>query len=306
MKNDKIIRVIYPILIKQTKISIEEQLKSYVYSQLTKLGKVKDVDFICSQNSIPINRLNYSLISYPYSVTYRCTIAFQLASRSSYPAIILAEEIFEWIKQNCSCFSVEDRQGNIEYNSNIRYMSFTFKLIKPGWLEFILDDKCLLLWLRHQYISRISTYCTIYSNKLCNSLQIVQYAYARSCDLLDLAKEQGIITGSNINFLNHQKTFKNKDYIFSYDIELKQLLLNSYTERQLISQIFTVLDSQVNKSEKDNIKQTLILSYYLLEFERSCRIFPFKKSKSIEKSQARLGLIVITQGLLQKVCFNKP
>ncbi len=305
MKDDKVIRAIYPIFIKQTKISIQQQLKFFIYSQLVKLKKIKDVDFIYLEKFIPVNRLNYTLISYPYLITYRCTVAFELASRSSYPAIVIAEEIFELIKQTCSCLLMENEQITIEHYSDIPCIGFILKLIEPGWLEFTLDDKYLFLWLQNQDISQLLTHCTTYDSKSYDSLYIVQYAYLRCCHLIHLAKEQGITAKLNVKSLNNEKALNKERYIFSYDMEFEELLLNSHTERQLISQIFMMLDSEMHKCKEDNTKQILILSYCLLEFERSCRIFSSKELESMKKLQARLNLIIITQSLLQKVYFNR-
>ena len=200
---------------------------------------------------------------------------------------------------------MEDEQITIGHHLHIPYIGFAFKLIEPGWLEFTLDDKYLFPWLQNKDIPQLLAYCTIYNDKPYNSLYVVQYAYLRCCDLIHLAKEQGITAKLNVKFLNNEKALNKKKHIFSYDMEFEELLLNSHTERQLISQIFMVLDSEMNKCEKDNTKQILILSYCLLEFERSCRIFSSKELESVKKLQARLNLITITQSLLQKIYFNR-
>ena len=299
MKNDKVIRAIYTILIKQTNISIQQHLRFFVYSQLVKLEKIKDIDVIHLKRSIPINRFNYSFSSYPYSITYHCTIAFHLTNKSSYPPIVLAEEIFEWIENSYTL--VKKEQKYIGHTLSSLYLKFILKLIEPGFLEFTLDDECLFSWLKNNYISQISTKQTIHNNELYNSLYIIQYAYMRCCNLIHLAQEQEIIVKANIEFSNSN----DKEYTFVHDIESKELLLNSFAERQLISQIFIMLDSKTDEHKKNNIKQTLILSYYFLEFERSCRIFSYNKLEDIKKSQARLNLVAMVKDLLQQLYSNK-
>jgi len=66
-----------------------------------------------------------------------------------------------------------------------------------------------------------------------------------------------------------------------------------------------MLDSKTDEHKKNNIKQTLILSYYFLEFERSCRIFSYNKLEDIKKSQARLNLVAMVKDLLQQLYSNK-
>ncbi|WP_228061403.1 DALR anticodon-binding domain-containing protein [[Phormidium] sp. LEGE 05292] len=121
------------------------------------------------------------------------------------------------------------------------------------------------------------------------SLFSVQYAHARCCSLLRLAQADGkwgAIAPDAIPWLN----------------EMGQLRLTHPAERSLISQLFSALDAMYCPASSKNpnwekLAQGISLSWE--KFYRQCRLWGEVKTETPELAQARLGLLMATQTMLQ-------
>ncbi|EAZ92794.1 arginyl-tRNA synthetase [Crocosphaera chwakensis] len=270
MTKNRIIKNIYPLTIKITNLSIQQQLQQFLITQLLKLDNSNFTNFLSNNNPISIYRLPKI-----DSISYRCAIAFQL---SSYSPLTLAETIFNTLQQQ------PNHSGAL---------SFTVTLLDPGWLEFTLCDRRLSLWLQSwqsfAYPRKRFTLKSRNHDNLCP----LEYTYARCCTLLRLGDKEGLIKLEKEIFEPYQWPLST-----SQPIPWSSLVLNQF-ERSLISQIITTVDRLENKSNRDEIKLGLALSETFLSFERYCRIFGKISGHNSHLSQARLGLVAITQLLLQ-------
>lgn len=279
MTKNRIIKNIYPLTIKITTLSIQQELQQFLKTQLLKLDNSAFTDFLNNNNTISIYRLPKI-----DSIAYRCAIAFQLSPHSP---VSLAETIFNTLQQ----------QPNLPKQT--LSLIFTLQLLDPGWLEFTLCDRSLFIWLQSwQEFSYPQKRFTLESTNHDN-LWPIEYTYARCCSLLRLGEQEGLIKLEDQYFQSCQwplSTFQ--------EIPWSKLILNQF-ERSLISQILLTVDRLENESNSNEIKLGLALSQSFLMFERYCHIFGEPSQKHKQLSQARLGLVVITQILLQGLWLSQ-
>ncbi len=272
------VRCFYPIIIKLSNISLQQQVQEFLFTQLTNIDTLKFPTLTSKETPISLFRLPTIK-----SITYRCAIAFQLSPHSPFS---VAETIFNTLEQPL----------NTQSDSSL---SFTVKLLDPGWLDFTLCDRSLSIWL--QSWPTFSYPHGLSSTKSGNhdNSGIVQYSYARCCALLRLGEQEGLIELKNKEF---------KPYLWSLStyqqIHWSNLILNEI-ERSLISQIITTVDRLVNDSKVKEIKLAVALSDSFLNFERYCRIFGEISRNKPQLSQARLGLVAMTQILLQGLWLSQ-
>ncbi len=190
--------------------------------------------------------------------------------------------------------------------------NFTIHLLPPGWIQFHLNESELAIWLQHLNQWPSQTEATeklrnpqnrqhLYS---ANDLFLVQYAHARCCSLLHLADRSGaialsepklsaeipdmrIISPNPIPWLNARN----------------QLRLVHITERTLISQLVTTLDTLSGFTRENPptqvVKLATGLSQDFLKFYRANRIWGEIQTENLALAQARLGLIRATQTVLK-------
>ncbi len=278
MGQPKLIQSFYPVTIKLDNLSLQQQLQDFLFSKLTSLNTLKFPTLTSTKTPISLFRLPTIK-----SITYRCAIAFQLSPHSPFP---VAETIFRTLEQQ----------------STIRpdlCLNFTVKLLDPGWLDFTLCDRSLSIWL--QSWPTFSYPHGLSSAKSGNhdNLGILQYTYARCCALLRLGEQEKLIKLKNQQFNPYLWPLST-----SQRIPWSSLILNEF-ERSLISQIITTIDRLVNESKVKEIKLAVALSESFLNFERSCRIFGEISRFNPQLSQVRLGLVAITQILLQGLWLSQ-
>ena len=87
MFNHQVMKVIYPVIIELNYLSIQQQLKQYILTQLDHLDTVNVSSFTQSNKPIPLFRLPKT-----DSITYRCAIAFQSSRHASVSPQTLALE----------------------------------------------------------------------------------------------------------------------------------------------------------------------------------------------------------------------
>ncbi|MDJ0508684.1 MAG: arginyl-tRNA synthetase [Crocosphaera sp.] len=282
MSNHQVIQVIYPVRVKLNRLSIQQQLQQFLFTQLRNLETVNLSHFTESNNPISLFRLPKI-----DSITYRCAIALQLSRHSSLSPITLALEFFDNIQ----------RQPTPQQDT--LYLNFNLKLLDSGSLEFTLCDRSLILWLQSwQHLSYAYQKYPIKSREPDN-LWPIQYTYSRCCSLLRLGEQEKLIKIKNSNFQTNQTSWSILTVIPWEKLELNQL------ERSLIAQIVATVDSLEKESNSSEMKLGLALSEAFLTFERFCRIFGSLSQTNPQLSQARLGLVAITQYLLQGLWLSQ-
>lgn len=279
MTKNRIIKSIYPLTIRITNLSIQQQLQQFLLTQLLNLDSSIVTDFLSHNPSISIYRL-----SHLDSIAYRCAIAFQLSSHSPLSPLTLADSIFHTLQP----------QPNPP-----EALNFTVALLDPGWLEFTLCDRSLSIWLdswssfpypRKRFTSKSTNH---------DNLWPIEYTYARCCCLLRLGDKEGLIKLKNDFFEPYQWSLSTSQGIPWFSLHLNQF------ELSLISQIITTVDRLENETNGHEIKLALALCETFLTFERYCRIFGATSGDNPQLSQGRLGLVAMTQILLQRLWLSQ-
>ncbi|MFB2839623.1 DALR anticodon-binding domain-containing protein [Floridanema evergladense] len=215
-------------------------------------------------------------------VVYNCPIAFQVSQTWRTSPIDIATQIAD-------CFSYLSSQ---ELSDDPKQYC-TLKVIPPGWLHLQLTDLGIATWL--QSLAGRSrgglNYPLVPLSPVPSSQSLfpVQYAHARCCSLLRLAQREGkwgAIAPDAIPWLN----------------EMGQLRLTDPAERSLISQLFSALDAlycseSAKKFNWEKLAQEISLCWE--NFYRQCRIWGEVQAETPELAQARLGLLMATQVMLQ-------
>ncbi|MEL4895507.1 DALR anticodon-binding domain-containing protein [Crocosphaera sp. Alani8] len=278
MAKSRLIKSFYPIKITLNNISPQKQIEQFLFTKLSNLDLENSCNFRKSNKQISLSRLPTN-----QSITYRCAIAFQL---SPHFTLSFAETIFNTIKQP------------LKTPSDL-CLDFTLKLLDPGWLDFTLCDRSLFIWLQSWETFPYPQQKYPSKSKNHDNLWIIQYSYARCCALLRLGEQERLIQLKNEQF---------KPYLWPLltyqSISWSNLTLNEF-ERSLISQLLTTVDRLINQSNVNEIKLALALSESFLNFERYCRIFGEISQQKPQLSQARLGLVAITQTLLQGLWLSQ-
>ncbi|MDJ0729646.1 MAG: arginyl-tRNA synthetase [Crocosphaera sp.] len=275
-RQPRLIRSFYPLIIKLSNLSLQQQLQQFLLTQLADLDRLKFPPVTSREKPISLFRL--PTIN---SITYRCAIAFQLSRHSSISPITLAQGLFNTL------------QSQATYHPDHLSLHFTLKLLDPGWLEFTLCDRSLYLWLQSWPTFSYSYQKSPLTSRNHDNLWILQYTYARCCTLLRLGEQEGLIQLKNQQFKPYSWSLSTSQLI-----PWSNLVLNQF-ERSLIAQLIITVDRLVNELKVKGIKLALALSESFLNFECHCRIFGETSRHNPQLSQARLGLVAITQFLVQ-------
>ena len=270
--------------------SLQQQLKQCLLTRLADFDGFPRSSCELSPDIISLSRLPHLK-----GIVYRSAIAFSLARQWSITPLTLAEGIFNHLKSiGTTPLSTEPVLGEV-----------ILKLVDPGWLVFELSDRSLGIWLQTfphcPWPSQPSA--TISRNH--NNLFPLEYVHARCCALLRLAEQEGMIQVKNGKCEQNFGGFKRPNPIPWYNPELEQLTTSHPVERSLISQMILTSDRLVNESTVDEIKLANHLSQAFLTFERHCRIFGEIAQNHRELSQARLGLVFLTQYLLRGLWLSQ-
>ncbi|MFB2898478.1 DALR anticodon-binding domain-containing protein [Aerosakkonemataceae cyanobacterium BLCC-F50] len=223
-------------------------------------------------------------------VVYICAIAFKESQSWGTSPIDVATQIADQFSYLSSQELSDDPK---------KY--FTLKVVPPGWLHLQLTDLGIATWLqslaegqggeedkgtRGQGDKESSSFSASTSSQ---SLFSVQYAHARCGSLLRLAQREGswgAIAPDAIPWLN----------------EKGELRLTHRAERNLISQLFSALDEMYCPASSKKLnweKLAQEISFSWENFYRQCRIWGEVKTEVPELAQARLGLLMATQAILQ-------
>ncbi|WP_234708759.1 MULTISPECIES: DALR anticodon-binding domain-containing protein [Kamptonema] len=237
-------------------------------------------------------------------VQYISAIALKLAHLWQQPAIEVATQLAAKCQKE---------------NENIGFLSkenFTIEVLPSGMILFELTDVSVAAWL--QYLtdtpqtlekreSQIKS-ASVESDRIFP----VQYSHARCCSLLRLADRDRII---ELVERDRQTSLAPWQIINPNPIPWlnsnNRLRLIHPAELNLISQLFTTLDTLaslfnggfekplITNKSTDWLKLANTLSDTFQTFYSQCRIWGEVKTETPKLAQARLGLILATQTLLQ-------
>jgi hypothetical protein len=263
-------------------LSIQQQLQKQLSRLLINLQFSKEPSLNLPHKILAVSRLSSSP-----PITYRCAIAMQLSSKLSLSPIEIAQQVFSLLKA----------QSNLD-DQEFPQLTLTMKLIDPGWLDFEVSDHTLVLWLQllgqkifsQPNLSKIS--------EKADNLFLIEYTYARCCSLLRLGETEGLITFHSEASGDLTLPWKAPDPI-PWLKNTYQLRLTHRSALALINQMVITLDRSVNNPSVTWNKLGTQLSESILDFERHCRIFGDLAQNNLQLSQARLGLIAISQHLLK-------
>ncbi|YAI81871.1 MAG: hypothetical protein ACQJCO_08815 [cyanobacterium endosymbiont of Rhopalodia sterrenbergii] len=268
-------------------LSIQQQLQKQLSCLLINSELFKKPLFNLPQEILVVSRL-----SYPTPITYRCAIAMQLSSQLSLSPIEIAQQIF-------SVFKIQSNLDDQEFSQS----TLTMKLIHPGWLDFEVSDHTLAFWLQllgqkifsQPYLPKIS--------EKTDNLFLIEYTYARCCSLLRLGETEGLITFQSKTSGDLTFPWKAPDPI-PWLKDTYKLRLTHRSAIALINQVVITVDRSVNNPSVTWNKLGTQLSESVLDFERNCRIFGDLAQNNLQLSQARLGLIAISQHLLKWLWYS--
>ncbi|BBA79337.1 hypothetical protein RGRSB_0806 [cyanobacterium endosymbiont of Rhopalodia gibberula] len=268
-------------------LSIQQQLQKQLSRLLISSRLFKESSFNLHQKTLAVSRLSHLT-----RITYRCAIALQLSSQLSLSPIEVAQQVFSLLKN----------QSNLD-DKEFSQLTLTMKLIHPGWLDFEVSDHTLVLWL--QLLGQNIFFQPNLSKILgkTNNLFLIEYTHARCCSLLRLGETEGLITFQSKALGDLTLPWKAPDPI-PWLRDTDQLRLTHRAALALINQIVITVDRSSNNPSVTWNKLGTQLSKSVLYFERNCRIFGDLAQNNLQLSQARLGLIAISQHLLKWLWYS--
>jgi hypothetical protein len=264
-------------------------------------------------------------------IIYRCSIAYQLAPILELSSQETAQQLVDFLVtsyQKTQLPSGETRETHNTVASCLlpfaseSYSSLKIKASSPGWIDFCADRLFLANWLQ-----KLSEFNLPSSLSLTNNLSpcllpkrvepfILQYAHVRSCSLLRLGEQTGLIKLQDRQFTQGIWQIEQPFPIPWLDREGNFLLVH-FAETKLILELLAAIDALYALGIKGNrelltgnsaltvlksaslFKNALSLSEAFLEFWDNCRIYEENTGKKSQLVLARLGLLAAVQLLLK-------
>ena len=240
---------------------------------------------------------------------YVCAIALQLSQAQNIPPVEIARAIANHFHQ----ISHKLDSAN---ESN-----FTVQVLSSGWLQVELTEVTIAAWLQHLSQVKLDTnrefqcstqtphasspHCFKPTNSTATSLFAVQHAHARCCSLLQLAQRSKLITLRLESTPSSRSVWLIDDpYPIPWLNPAAKLRLVDPAERTLIALLIDLIDQLYCPSPARRSvnwgKVALDLSHAFQQFHRHCRIWG-EVQQTPQLAQARLGLVLVTQSLLQLI-----
>ena len=224
--------------------------------------------------NIPVNiKIPLHFLPSHVPITYRCAIALRLAKPCQQLPLTLATQI-----------QLQLQQQLVHH--------WTIQVIPPGKIQFELTDIGLAQWLQQTLESPFLLTSTQLPQAFPEPLFPIQYSHARCCALLRLAQSDDLLSvqPQPIPWLNARQ----------------ELQLTHPAEQGLIAQWVATLDTcDADLPNTPWLEIAQHLSQRFQIFYRDCRIWGRVKTATPELAQARLGLVKITQWMLQFLLQNK-
>ncbi len=277
---------------------LQEQLFKAIQGSDRETITKRDPSLKLTAETIPLYRLQDKD---SIGILYRCAIAFPLASANNLSREAIAIELVNVLTNSLSASYSEDRQ----------LLDFTVKAVEPGWIDFYLSDGALAVWLQNLPLlwrygaeergSRGEGEQGKSGDKKDLNVFPIQYACARCCSLLRLGHRSGLIKLNNLDLNCSLWQWLEPLPIpwFNPHPQQRHFQLVHPAEKHLIAQLFNLADTPLDSQKVDWVKQGMLLSQAMLDFDRSCRIWGEVSSQTPDLARARLGLISVTQFVLQ-------
>jgi arginyl-tRNA synthetase len=227
-------------------------------------------------------------------VLYISGLALQLAKSHHQDALEIGRAIVNHLSDTCG-------------------ETLNVQIVPPGWIHLEVSHFFLATWLQNLVVKKIYISTPLENEKsrvkLHNPSRLfaIQYAHARCHSLVLLAHREGLIqlhTPSDQYQLGSLATTASIPWLNS-DAKLR---LNHPAESRLIAELVKTVDELDFPDHGDRInweKVGLDLSQAFEDFWCQCRIWGAVKTALPELTQARLGLLIITQSVLRFVLVNK-
>lgn len=193
------------------------------------------------------------------------------------------------------------------FSSSIVWRYFTIQPSTLGWIYFKLSEIGVAEWLQHLWVwSRIHQFREQAAATATFNLSSTQYIHARCCSLLRLAEQQSWVEGA---VTRHHKTNGLQDENLPSGGQISwlqtngQLRLHHRAEQELIAQLMNLIDQWTDDpgglAPHLWSKRAHKLALAFDAFDRQCQIGGTVIRDLPDLAQARLGLVQITQRLLQ-------
>jgi DALR anticodon binding domain len=219
-------------------------------------------------------------------ILYISGIALQISKSQNFSAIILANAFLSHFVTNC-------------------HNEFDIQVVSPAWIHLQIKDFFLADWLQQMMLGSGDLVSRLSISPSSSFFQI-QYAYARCCSLLRLGHQEkviqlqyfqeniplGIIFPSRIPWLDSSQ----------------KLYFSHPSSFNLLSELINTIDDIDCFNDGNEMKWERVaskLSNAFFRFWDDCQIFGEHKRKSLELSQAYLGLIFATQSVLRFLLEHK-
>ncbi|MDJ0726078.1 MAG: DALR anticodon-binding domain-containing protein [Prochloraceae cyanobacterium] len=222
------------------------------------------------KSKIPLYRLKNSS-----RVIYRCAIALSLAKNTNLPATEIAIALVNSLPRNSPIGSQSQ-------------LDFSIRVSNEGWIDFYLSDRSLCFWLQSLLQATASSLPKFPDPSLppCSeNVFPIQYAHARCCSLLRLAREEGSI---EIEFNDSEKLF-----------------VVHPAEQNSIDRLLELADVKASDRPQDWYKLAARLTQTFLELHRQCPIWERTNPNFLRSAKVRLGLIQVTQYFLNWLLIEK-
>jgi hypothetical protein len=249
-------------------------------------------------------------------ILYSSAIALKLAKPCGQTALELANAIAAQVSQEVSQEAIAQtlsEQLEPEGSSWI-LRNFTVKAELSGWLYFELSSAGLATWLQllaqaaqqtvpqeRDLISQLFTPASGSPNSSAFSSSHVfdsfpvQYAHARCLSLLRLAHEPGLVPGNWVPWLNALGELR-----FSHATEHSLIFALIDTVDELLTLIEAAIAQSLPPAWQLRVERlAATLAQAFLNFYDACRFWGEVQQQDPALVQARLGLVLATQPLLQ-------
>jgi hypothetical protein len=315
--------MVYPAL----KVILVNRLQKSLYL-CEKAGHLQGVDWgdranKASQNcwleKFPINRVQRL-----DRICYVSAIALKLSQQQSGSSVELAHCIAEDLRlplppDTEQRVNVSEPAFSREVGRQVEG-NFTVEVKPPGWIYLSLTDRGLAAWLQGLVeftdwgdrqpttstpsLSPPSTISTISTlPKAIDPFQIL-HSHARCCALLRSGIRENLIHLHKAD--RHGYHHLNHPYSIPWLTAEQVLQCQQPLEQQLMGQIIEVMDylSEPKPAIPKQWRLAQELSQAFYQFHANCQIFGEVKASGRNLAQARLGLVLICQRLLQRLLQN--
>ncbi|MBD2122687.1 DALR anticodon-binding domain-containing protein [Trichocoleus sp. FACHB-262] len=260
-------------------------------------------------------------------ILYSSAIALQLAKHCQKPAIELARLITEHFSQAAIAQNLPGNPPLTSVSFGLR--NFTVKLEPSGWLYFELIPQGLADWLQcrtYHFVPQLQQSVEGVGQKLSPVVVpqksskvnqghifdpfVVQYAHARCYALLRLAREQGLLAEEPVNINSLTPSAIAAPAIPWLNLQSELRLVHPAEQSLIFALIDTVDELQsllvaaialpLEPKEYRMVERLVAaLAKAFLSFYDACRFWGDVQQSDQALVQARLGLVLATQPLLQ-------